>query len=438
VLHSKYEIVTHNMDNTPHHLMTAIEAEDLFGVKYFYRQRIYRMAESNKITPFQLRGQTCYLGSHILTAFLKDLEQRISSKYPQIDINALRIFYDVATGKRIVIDGLYGRWITINTDKETEEDLLQKIGNIIEFMQEDNKPEVLDVNKNEEAENNDNKQSLAKVLPEDISWIRVDTGTIEGVEIKSYILISLPSVAQFVGIRTDKLIEWVSKTTFAKYVLSAHSKHFHDPQISVPWKKGVVKGFIPLIPFELLPEIIVTFRQSGRTVEYPAKADLLYNIARSTLEAVGLAISGDKEKAAEELARVGRGLGINVADQIIAIFKQYESRDYQVQTNKEFNSKVKEIGGDYAVVTGQMTVGITSRTAGMWKAFGSSRHLPCKLVKSSRDVMRTLSPADGVGMTFGERHFIKDPNVNEAIQTGKQGKDFYQRLKNVGLLDDKS
>lgn len=50
--------------------------------------------------------------------------------------------------------------------------------------------------------------------------------------------------------------------------------------------------------------------------------------------------------------------------------------------------------------------------------------------------MRTLHPEDSVCMTFGEKHYIKDPNVREAVKTGKQGKEFYLRLKHVGLLDD--
>ena len=50
--------------------------------------------------------------------------------------------------------------------------------------------------------------------------------------------------------------------------------------------------------------------------------------------------------------------------------------------------------------------------------------------------MRQVSPGDGVGMVFGEKHYIKEPKVNEAIKTGKQGKSFYERLKKVGLLEN--
>ena len=242
-------------------------------------------------------------------------------------------------------------------------------------------------------------------------------------------------MAQFLGIRTDQFIEWVSKTTFAQFVLSAHPRQLYDTEISVSWKKGIIKGHVPLIPFELIPEIIVAFRQSGRGIKYPEKAQLLYEIAKSTLEAVGLAISGDKDKAAEELARVGKGLGLTEAEQIIAIFKQYATREYQVQTTKEFQSKVKRLRLDYALTIGNLTLGITGKYPGHWKWLGERKRLPKKVTSSSREVMRKLSPGDGVGMTFGERHFIKDPVLPEAIETGKKGKEFYERLRKVGLLE---
>lgn len=433
------------MKNSHFKLLTPLEAEEELGKKYFYRQRVYRLAEKNKITSFKLRGQACYLGRQIINASLRDLELRIATKFPEIDTNSLRIFYDSARGKRIIVDGLFGKGITINTDEETEEDVMQKITHIVDWIKsEQEQPATEELAEGEVVQEevvSDNLKlseasSLNDALPEEILWVKVDTGIIEGVKIKSLILVSLPSVGQFVGIRPDKFIEWLTQTTYADYVLSAHYKHLQGTEISVPWKKGVVSGYTPLIPFELLPEIIVAFRQSGRTVNYPEKAEMLYQIAKSTLEAVGLAISGDKGKAAEELAKVGKGLGLTVADQIIGIFKQYESRDYQIQTNKEFNSKVKAVGADYAITTGTLTLGITGKYPSQWKALGTAKRLPSKLRETSREVMRQLAPNDGVGMTFGERHYIKDPNVHEAIKTGKQGKGFYERLKKVGLLDD--
>ena len=425
-------------------LLTPIEAEELLGKKYFYRQKIYRLAEKGKMPSFKLRGQTCYLGSHIVSAMIKDLELHIASKFPEIDTQSLRIFYDTVRGKRIVIDGLFGKGINVNTEEETEEDAISKIAHIVEWMKAE--PIEVNISEPEEAEmvyeieqKSDLQQEntmLTNVLPEEIFWVKVDTGVIEGIEIKSLILISLASVAQFIGIRPDKFTEWISQTTFSNFILSAHYKHLQGTGISVPWKKGVVSGYTALTPFELLPEIIVAFRQSGRSIEYPEKAQMLYEIAKSTLEAVGLAISGKRDKAAEELARVGKGLGLTIADQIIGIFKQYESRDYQIQTNREFNSKVKSVGADYAITTGTLTFGITGRYPSQWKALGSAKHLPSKMRETSREVMRQVSPSDGVGMTFGERHYIKEQNTGEAVKTGRQGKDFYERLKKVGLLDD--
>lgn len=278
--------------------------------------------------------------------------------------------------------------------------------------------------------------NLVRALPEEILWVRLNTSTIHGIKVKSYILISLPSISQFIGIRSDALTKWISSTTFKDFVLSVHRRHLYETQISGSWEKGIVGGYIPFIPLELIPEIIVSFRQSGRTVQYPDKAEMLYQLAKSTLESVGLAISGNKQMAAEELAKVSEGLGIKAADQIIAIFKRYETREFQVQTTKEFQSKVRQVGADYAVTIGTMTLGITGKRPNQWKTLGTSQKLPKKIASSSREVMRTISPGNSVGMTFGERHYIKEPKVKEAIKTGKQGKSFYERLKKVGLLED--
>lgn len=278
--------------------------------------------------------------------------------------------------------------------------------------------------------------TVVKDLPEEIRWIKIEGNKILGIEIKSSILISLPSIASFIGVRTDVFIRWVDSSTFSRSVLSTHYKQILDSANEVPWKKGLTSGLTAFIPFELLPEVIVSIRQSGLAPAFPEKVQMLYELSQSTLKAVGLAMSGDKDKASQELALVGKGLGLNIADQIIGIFKQYETRDYQVLTNKEFNSKVKAQGLDYATVTGTLTFGITQRTVANWKALGKQKKLPAKLRTSGREVMRQVSPGDGVGMVFGEKHYIKEPKVNEAVKTGKQGKSFYERLKKVGLLEN--
>ncbi len=436
-----------NDNRAAFHLMTPTEVEEVFGAKYFYRQRLYRLAKSGKIPDFKLRSETCYLGTHVLGAFLKDLEIRIQSRFPEIDISTLRVFYDAVTGKRIVVDGLFSGSVAVNTDSENEEDLLLKIANVVEWIgnskfakEDDDVPaieasQVMETHQDVQTNVEYPDKSLSSVLPEEITWIRVDTNEVNGVQVKSFILISLPSIAQFVGIRSDALTRWIIGTDFINYVLSAHYKQIQGTQNSVPWKKGVVDGYTPLIPFELVPEIIVALRQAGLTPKYQEKADLLYKLAKQTLEAVGLAISGSKDKAAEELARVGEGLGLNVAEQIIGVFKQYETREFQIKTTKEFNSKVKEIGANYAVTVGNLTFGITGRYPAQWKMLGIARKLPKKIINSSREIMREVSPEDGVGMTFGQSHYAKDPNLSEAVQTGIQGKDFYLRLKKVGLLE---
>lgn len=445
-MHDFVTLLLHMTTNI-HHLYTALEAEDILGKKYFYRQRIYRLAEDKKIISFnRQQAGVVYLGSHIIQTFLKELNLKIQNKFPEINIESIRIFYDTVSGKRIVIDGLFGRSISINTDEENEEDVIQKINGILDWIKADaditqnveSEPEVIAETELDDPieDTKDSKAiSLTEVLPEEILWVRVDTATIEDVEIKSYILISLPSIAQFIGMKASNFIRWISGTTFSEYVLSAHAKQIQGTQNRVPWKRGVVAGFVSFIPFELLPEVIVAYKQTNAAPPYPEKADMLYKLAEKTLQAVGIAISGDKEKAAEELAKVGLGLGINAADQIIGVFKQYESREFQIKTTKEFQSKVKEQKMDYAATIGTLTLEITGKWPSQWKTFGVSRQLPKTITDSSREVMRKLSPSNGVGMTFGEKHFTKDANVTEAVKTGRQGKDFYERLKKVGLLD---
>lgn len=431
------------------HLMTAQEIEEALGSKYFYRQRIYRMAEAGKITAFERKSAatTVFLGNLVLKAFLQELTDKIKLRFPEIDVTKLSIFYDPYDKRRVIVDGLFGKGIYADADKETEEDLLKKIASIVEWIQADSTsiadiqtsesdpPQVIEV---KEVEVVDSDESSPAVLPEEISWVRVSDEVIEGVSIKSGILVSLPSVAQFVGMRSDELTDWVWQTTFSEHILSAHYRQIQTPPKSGVWEKGAKSGKTPYMPFELVPELLVSFKQGGRAVSYPQKAELLYNIAKSTLETVGLAVSGNRDRASQELASIGKKLGLTVADQIIGIFKQYEDRDFQISSTKEFNSHVKKNGQDYAIITGQLTLGITERSAAQWKAYGASRNLPKSLLTSGREVMRQLSPGDSVGMAFGEQHYIKQPRADEAIKTGRQGKEFYQRLKSVGLLDTKS
>ncbi len=424
------------MSYAKYDLISASDAENIFGKKLFYRQKIYRFEKANKIKGFLFRGQTLFLGSQILKAVIIDLADKIESRYPGIKDGQFQIAYNDKT-KTMTIDGLHGSGITIDTDTENEEDTLYKAGLIVEGYQQDI-DSVLDDTTSLVQEQPIQDELLATVLPEELLWVKLTVKEIEDVEVRSMVLVSLSTVAQYVGVESYKFTDWLRNGPYAAHILSIHHKQIHDPGKPGAWKKGVTPGYTSFIPFELLPEVLVAFRNSRLSVGYPARAEQLYQLASNTLRVVGLAVSGNKEEAAVALAEVGEGLGLDVADQIIGVMKQYATREYQVQTQKEFSSKVKQLKGDYAVVTGTLTLGITKKTAGQWRLEGNKQGLPKSKTTSAREVMRRISPGDGVGMTFGERHFIKQPNTDEAIRTGKEGKNFYERLKRVGLLDDVS
>lgn len=427
------------MDN-PFKLMTAVEAEAELGSKYFYRQKTYRYQKSGKLKAFSFRGQQCFLPNRLLEVYLNELKAKILKTVPELkDAN---VFFDDAT-KRMVVDGIYGKYVFVWTDKETEEDLITKLIAIKEWVLTESEPEAeFELEESRAVEKavttTVDKQLPSGVFPSEIQFFQVKTGVVEGVKVKSYILISLPSIARFIGARTDHLSDWVQRSkTFSGFIVSIHNSKLDGPDISGPFQKGFAKGATPLLPLELIPELLVAFRQSGRAVGYPARAEQLYMLASTTLEAVGLAISGNENKAAQELAKVSEGLGISAANQVIEIFKRYESRPFQIRESKRFHGKVESLGLDHSIVTGEITVGVTGRLPGAWKALGTAHKLPSKQRTSGREVMRTISPADSVGITFSESHYIKDhSSMPEVIKTGKQGKDFYKRLKDVGLLND--
>lgn len=392
---------------------------------------------------FSYRGQQCYLPDRLLQVYINELKAKILTTVPELkDAN---VFFDDET-KRMVVDGIFGKYISADTERETEEDLINKLLAVKEWLLTE-PPEVVDVIDEpvsvpgavEKAVTKPvNKDVQPGVFPTEIQFVQVQTGEVAGVEVKSYTLLSLPSIARFIGVRTDHLSDWVQRSnTFSDFVVSIHNRKLDGPDISGPYKKGFEKGYTPLLPLELIPELLVAFRQSGRRPAYPGRAEQLYMLAKSTLEAVGLAISGNTDKAAAELAKVSENLGISAADQVIEIFKRYESRPFQIRESKRFHGKVESLGLDHKVVTGEITFGVTGRLPGAWKALGTRHKLPSKQRTSGREVMRTISPADSVGVTFSESHYIKDhTDITEVIKTGLQGKEFYQRLKDVGLLDD--
>lgn len=441
-------------------LISAVEAENDLGKKYFYRQKTYRYQEANRLRAFDYHGRQCFLPHKLIEPYIKDLDDKLKKQFPELKYS--EVFYDDQT-KRMIVDGIFGRYVEVNTDKENEEDLLRKIATLREWFMDhggipeadidDNNTSVEDkldmgigsiqdtksigiVKSTVKAKSSDS-QVVIPELPEGIIFVRIDTPNVHGVNVKSMILISLPSIAKFIGIETHQLSEWVSKTTFADFILSIHHKQIHAPEISGAWKKGIENGLVPFLPFEMIPEFLVAFKQSGRTLSYPGRAEQLYQLAKGTLEAVGLSIAGDTTQAAKELAKVSEGLGISAADQVIEIFKRYESRPFQISTNKSFRGKVIKEGKDLKIVTGAITMGVTGSYPNHWVAIGTARKLPSRQRTSGREVMRTVSPADSVGVTFSESHYLKDSSsMNEVIETGIQGKTFYKRLKDVGLLDD--
>ncbi|MDB5178193.1 MAG: hypothetical protein JWN01_136 [Patescibacteria group bacterium] len=420
------------MKEDTYELLTAPEIEDRLGSKYFYRQKIYRLAEAGRVRKYAFRDQTCFLTSDIVKAFLEDLEQAIHSQHPDIDMSMVQVMYEPVT-RRIVVDGLFGKGISADTSRETQEDTLRKIATIKEW-EADSVVGAVSTQSDQGAVTP--SLDVSGSLPEELMYIKVETGVVEGVEVKSFILISLPSLAQFIGVRTDNFSRWIAGSTFSGFILSANVRHLNGPQHSGPWKKGLEQGYVPLLPMELIPEVLIAVKQANFKPQFPQKAEVLYELAKTALEAVGLGISGNKQQAAEALAKVGEGLGLQEADQIIALLRQYANRDFQVQTHKGFVHKVRSTGGDYLITTGTITVGVTGKNAATWMKIGQKEGLKSRERQSAREVMRHVAPADSVGMTFAEGHYTKNPDTTEAIKTGRQGKSFYRRLKEVGLLEE--
>lgn len=112
-------------------LFTAQELEKLLGIKYFYRQGIYRMAESEKVNSYNI-GKTLYFSKdEVINAALVRLVKRVERRHPWIPHDTLGLRYDEKQEKRIVIYGFSrGEEIVANTDEETEGDLIRKIEEI--------------------------------------------------------------------------------------------------------------------------------------------------------------------------------------------------------------------------------------------------------------------------------------------------------------------
>jgi hypothetical protein len=119
-------------------LYTAQELEERLGRKYFYRQSIYRMAEDRKISSYRVGTVTYFSTQEVVLAVLERLAQRIRNRYHWLNTANLRIRYDETKEKVITIYGFRNdAKITVDTQTEAEEDLLNKIGKGVTHMPED-------------------------------------------------------------------------------------------------------------------------------------------------------------------------------------------------------------------------------------------------------------------------------------------------------------
>jgi hypothetical protein len=126
-------------------LFTAQELEQDLGKTYFYRQRIYRMAEGGELPSFSAKGVFYFNKSDVIAVVLKRLEERIVSRFPSMNSALLKARYDFKNKKLIEVEGFPGgRDAFVDTETETEEDLLEKIeriGREMIYMQPEPKPE---------------------------------------------------------------------------------------------------------------------------------------------------------------------------------------------------------------------------------------------------------------------------------------------------------
>lgn len=111
-------------------LFTAQELEKILGEKYFYRQSLYRLAESNDIN-FYLVNNTYYFSKNeIINSVLQKLAESIARRHPWIPANTIWIKYDKQNKKIIIYGFNNNETIEADTESETENDLLGKIEDI--------------------------------------------------------------------------------------------------------------------------------------------------------------------------------------------------------------------------------------------------------------------------------------------------------------------
>lgn len=110
-------------------LFTAQDLEKLLGKTYFYRQRIYRMAEDGKIPSYDVGGKFYFSKEEVVLAALNRLANRIRLRFSKL-ASFLRISFDENKNKVISVYGFLDKTIvTADTENETEEELLRKVEN---------------------------------------------------------------------------------------------------------------------------------------------------------------------------------------------------------------------------------------------------------------------------------------------------------------------
>jgi len=108
-------------------LSTAQELEKKLGERYFYRQAIYRLAEENAISTYQINDVMYLSSEEVQTASLKRLAEKIHRRFPDFHYLPLRVKFS-EVNKVISVYGFDNDFkVKINTEKETEENLLNKI-----------------------------------------------------------------------------------------------------------------------------------------------------------------------------------------------------------------------------------------------------------------------------------------------------------------------
>src|SRR3990167_9996581 len=167
------------MSQNPFHLMTAVDAEVELGSKYFYRQRTYRYQKSGKLKAFSFRGQQCFLPHKLVEVYINELKSKILSTVPELkDAN---VFYD-DSAKRMVVDGIDGKYVEAKTELENEEDLMTKLTAVKEWLM--SKPAPKPIEEPTETEpgltivdkvvtTEVNQQLPPGVFPTDIQIVRV-------------------------------------------------------------------------------------------------------------------------------------------------------------------------------------------------------------------------------------------------------------------------